>query len=70
MTDYWYSRIGYVVFQAGYIIPDLVLVQVRESQAAFDRQFEQTKILLTDADRKSSEFCVYLEEFIRSQVII
>jgi len=43
--------------------------KVRESQAAFDRQFEQTKILLTDADRKSSEFCVYLEEFIRSQMV-
>jgi len=42
--------------------------KVRESQAAFDRQFEQTKILLTDADRKSGEFCHYLEEFIRSQM--
>eukprot|EP00116_Pleurobrachia_bachei_P009831 sb/3470093/ len=49
-------------------VPDLVATQVRESQAAFDRQFEQTKILLTDADRKSGEFCHYLEEFIRSQV--
>lgn len=42
--------------------------KVRECQAAFDRQYEQTKILLTDADRKSAEFTVYLEEFIRSQM--
>lgn len=42
--------------------------KVRESQAAFDRQYEQTKILLTDADRKSAEFTNYLEEFVRSQI--
>jgi len=42
--------------------------KVRESQAAFDRQYEQTKILLTDADRKSAEFTNHLEEFVRSQI--
>lgn len=42
--------------------------KVRESQAAFDRQYEQTKILLTDADRKSADFSNHLEEFIRSQM--
>jgi len=42
--------------------------KVRECQAAFDRQYEQTKILLTDADRKSAEFTTHLEEFIRSQI--
>lgn len=42
--------------------------KVRECQAAFDRQYEQTKILLTDADRKSDEFVTHLEEFVRSQM--
>ncbi|XP_063679072.1 endophilin-B1-like isoform X8 [Bolinopsis microptera] len=42
--------------------------KVRESQAAFDRQYEQTKILLTDADRKSAEFTNHLEELVRSQI--
>ncbi|KAL5259182.1 hypothetical protein ACHWQZ_G009591 [Mnemiopsis leidyi] len=42
--------------------------KVRECQAAFDRQYEQTKILLTDADRKSAEFSNHLEEFVRSQI--
>jgi len=42
--------------------------KVRECQAAFDRQYEQTKILLTEADRKSDEFTCHLEEFIRSQM--
>ena len=43
--------------------------KVRECQAAFDRQFEQTKILLTDADRKTADFSQYLEEFIRSTMV-
>lgn len=42
--------------------------KVRECQAAFDSQYEKTKILLADADRRSSEFTVHLEEFIRSQM--
>ncbi|XP_063679068.1 endophilin-B2-like isoform X4 [Bolinopsis microptera] len=49
-------------------IPEYLCTQVRESQAAFDRQYEQTKILLTDADRKSAEFTNHLEELVRSQI--
>ena len=61
-----YIRV-YITHQ-GIPISDFLSNQVRESQAAFDRQYEQTKILLTDADRKSDEFTCHLEEFVRSQV--